>query len=95
MWFKYIMSLHQVTSKLTPQQANYIPAGKFIYTDETFLIKPPIDSRGEAYPRQGKPLVEYGFSYAHHNPEFIYKAGGKPLDQNFNTLIYNKLTGYT
>jgi len=89
------MSLHQITQKLTPQQANYIPAGRFIYTDETFLVKPPIDPKGESYPRQGKALVPAHFSYSHYNPDFTYKAGGSPLAQNFNRLIYNKLTGYT
>jgi hypothetical protein len=49
------MALHQGTMKLTPQQANVIPAGKYIYTDETFLVKQPIASV-EAFPRQGKEL---------------------------------------
>ena len=43
------MSMHQVTTKLTPQQANYIPAGRYIYTDETFSVKQPIASE-EAFP---------------------------------------------
>jgi hypothetical protein len=49
------MAMHQGTMKLTPQQANYIPAGKFIYTDETFLVKQPI-AKEEAFARQGKEL---------------------------------------
>ncbi len=44
------MSLHQMTQKLTPQQSNVIPAGKFIYTDETFLVKQPIDPKRESFP---------------------------------------------
>ena len=89
------MSLHQMTQKLTPQQSNVIPAGKFIYTDETFLVKPPIDPKGEAFPRQGKELVPAHFSYGHHNPDFTHVAGGNPIAQNFNTYIYNAQTGYT
>ena len=50
------MALHQGTMKLTPQQANYIPAGKFIYTDETFSVSKPITS-DESFPRQGKALI--------------------------------------
>ena len=41
--------MHYNTQKLTPQQNNYIPAGKFIYTDETFLIDPPKYQEGEAF----------------------------------------------
>ena len=89
------MSLHQMTQKLTPQQANYIPAGKFIYTDETFQLEPPKYVQGEAFPRMGKELVPSHFSYGHHNPNFTPVAGGNPIAQNFNTYIYNSLTGYT
>lgn len=88
------MSLHQTTMKLTPQQASVIPAGKYIFTDETFLIKPPKYVVGESFPRQGKELVPYGFSYSHHNPEFIPVAGGQPIATNFNTYIYNAQTGF-
>jgi hypothetical protein len=49
------MALHQGTMKLTPAQANVIPVGKYIYTDETFLVKQPIASV-ESFPRQGKEL---------------------------------------
>ena len=89
------MSLHQMTQKLTPQQANYIPAGKFIYTDETFQLEPPKYVEGEAFARMGKELVSAHFSYGHHNPNFTLVAGGNPIAQNFNTYIYNSLTGYT
>ena len=88
------MSLHQMTQKLTPQQSNVIPAGKFIYTDETFLVKQPIDPKGESFPRQGKELVPAHFSYAHHNPDFTPAAGGVPIAKNFNTYIYNAQTGF-
>jgi len=89
------MSLHQMTQKLTPQQSNVIPAGKFIYTDETFLVKPPTDPKGESFPRQGKELIPAHFSYGHHNPDFTPVAGGTPIAQNFNSYIYNAQTGYT
>jgi len=69
------MSLHQMTQKLTPQQANYIPAGKFIYTDETFQLEPPKYVQGEAFARMGKELVPSHFSYGHHNPNFTLVAG--------------------
>jgi hypothetical protein len=88
------MSLHQVTSKLTPQQTNIIPAGKFIYTDLTFQLDPVKFIAGESYPRQGKPLVPAHFSYAHHNPDFTLVAQPQ-LSMNYNTYIYNALTGYT
>jgi hypothetical protein len=80
--------------KLTSQQASVIPAGKFIYTDETFLIQPPKYVVGESLPRRGKELVPYGFSYGHHNPEFTRVAGGVPIAMNFNTYIYNAQTGF-
>jgi len=83
-----------MTQKLTPQQSNVIPAGKFIYTDETFLVKPPTDPKGESFPRQGKELVPAHFSYGHHNPDFTPVAGGTPIAQNFNTYIYNAQTGF-
>ena len=88
------MSLHQMTQKLTPQQSNVIPAGKFIYTDETFLVEQPTDPKGEAFPRQGKELVPAHFSYAHRNPDFTTVAGGVPIAMNFNTYIFNAQTGY-
>jgi hypothetical protein len=83
-----------MTQKLTPQQSNVIPAGKFIYTDETFLVKPPTDPKGESFPRQGKELIPAHFSYGHHNPDFTPVAGGTPIAQNFNTYIYNAQTGF-
>ena len=83
-----------MTQKLTPQQANYIPAGKFIYTDETFLIDPPKYQEGEAFPRMGKELVPAHISYGHHNADFTTIASPS-LPMNFNTYIYNSVTGYT
>lgn len=88
------MSLQPRTMKLTPQQNNIIPIGKFIATDESFLFKQPIDPKGESFPRQGKPLVPYGFAFNNTNPDFTYIAGGIPMAMNYNTLIYNKLTGF-
>ena len=87
------MSLHQMTQKLTPQQANYIPAGKFIYTDETFQLEPPKYVQGEAFPRMGKELVSAHFSYGHHNPNFTPVASPS-LPMNYGTYIYNSVTGY-
>jgi hypothetical protein len=87
------MSLHQMTQKLTPQQANYIPAGKYIYTDETFQLEPPKYVEGEAFARMGKELVPAHFSYGHHNPNFTPMASPS-LPMNYGTYIYNSVTGY-
>lgn len=87
------MSLHQMTQKLTPQQASYIPAGKYIYTDETFQLEPPKYERGEAFARMGKELVPAHFSYGHHNPNFTPVASPS-LPMNYGTYIYNSVTGY-
>jgi len=87
------MSLHQMTQKLTPQQANIIPAGKFIYTDETFQLEPPKYVEGEAFARMGKELVPAHFSYGHHNPNFTPMASPS-LPMNYGTYIYNSVTGY-
>jgi hypothetical protein len=82
-----------MTQKLTPQQANYIPAGKFIYTDETFQLEPPKYVEGEAFARMGKELVPAHFSYGHHNPNFTPVASPS-LPMNYGTYIYNSVTGY-
>ena len=87
------MSLHQMTQKLTPQQANIIPAGKYIYTDETFQLEPPKYVEGEAFARMGKELVPAHFSYGHHNPNFTPMASPS-LPMNYGTYIYNSVTGY-
>ena len=87
------MSLHQMTQKLTPQQANIIPAGKYIYTDETFQLEPPKYVEGEAFARMGKELVPAHFSYGHHNPDFTPVASPS-LPMNYGTYIYNSVTGY-
>ena len=87
------MSLHQMTQKLTPKQANIIPAGKYIYTDETFQLEPPKYVEGEAFARMGKELVPAHFSYGHHNPNFTPVASPS-LPMNYGTYIYNSVTGY-
>ncbi len=86
--------MHQGTMKLTPQQANVIPAGKFIYTDETFLVKQPIASE-EAFARQGKALIPAYFSFQHGGQNFqpVYQPAPS-LPMNYNTYIYNSVTGY-
>jgi len=88
------MAMHQGTIKLTPQQSNYIPAGKYIYTDETFSVKQPISSE-EAFPRQGKQLIPAYFSFKHGSQEFqpVYQPTPS-LPMNYNTYIYNSVTGY-
>jgi hypothetical protein len=82
-----------MTGQITPQQATAIPAGKFIYTDETFLIKPPKYVPGESYPRAGKELVPHGFNNVHHNPEFTLVSAPQ-LPMNYGTYIYNIVDGY-
>jgi hypothetical protein len=86
--------MHQVTTKLTPQQSNYIPAGKFIYTDETFSVKQPIASE-EAFPRQGKALIPAYFSFKHGGQEFqpVYQPSPS-LPMNYGTYIYNIVDGF-
>jgi hypothetical protein len=88
------MAMHQGTMKLTPQQANVIPAGKYIYTDETFLVKQPIASV-EAFARQGKALVPAYFSFGHGNPDFtpVYQPAPS-MTMNYGTYIYNMVDGY-
>jgi hypothetical protein len=88
------MSMHQSTMKLTPQQANVIPVGKYIYTDETFLVKQPIASV-EAFPRQGKALVPAYFSFQHGGQEFqsVYQPAPS-MTMNYGTYIYNIVDGY-
>jgi len=88
------MAMHQGTMKLTPQQANYIPAGKFIYTDETFLVKQPI-AKEEAFARQGKELVPAYFSFKHGGQEFqpVYQPSPS-LPLNYGTYIYNIVDGF-
>ena len=86
--------MHQGTMKLTPQQANVIPAGKFIYTDETFLVKQPI-AKEEAFARQGKELVPAYFSFKHGGQEFQPVFQPSPsLPMNYGTYIYNIVDGY-
>jgi hypothetical protein len=88
------MALHQGTMKLTPSQANVIPAGKYIYTDETFLVSQPIASV-EAFPRQGKELVPAYFSFQHGGQEFTPVYTPLPsMSYNYGTYIYNSVTGY-
>ena len=88
------MALHQGTMKLTPQQANVIPPGKYIYTDETFLVKQPIASV-EAFPRQGKELVPAYFSFQHGGQEFTPVYTPLPsMSMNYGTYIYNIVDGY-
>ena len=88
------MAMHQGTMKLTPQQANYIPAGRYIYTDETFLVKQPI-AKEEAFARQGKELVPAYFSFKHGGQEFQPVFQPSPsLPMNYGTYIYNIVDGY-
>ena len=87
------MSLHHNTGMIQPQMNDVIPAGKFIYKDETFLIQPPKYVEGEAFARMGKELVPAHFSYGHHNPDFTLVASPS-LPLNYGTYIYNIVDGY-
>ena len=88
------MALHQGTMQLTPQQANVIPAGKYIYVDETFLVKQPIASE-EAFARQGRALVPAYFSFQHGGQEFTPVYTPLPsMSYNYGSYIYNSVTGY-
>jgi hypothetical protein len=82
-----------MTGSITPQQATAIPAGKFIYTDETFQIKPPKYVQGESFARMGKELIPAHFSYGHQNPEFTLVSAPQ-LPMNYGTYIYNIVDGY-
>ena len=89
------MALHQGTMKLTPAQANVIPVGKYIYTDETYLVSQPIASV-EAFPQQGRELVPAYFSF-NHNPGSGFTPVHTPapsMSMNFGTYIYNIIDGY-
>ena len=89
------MSLHNMTAQLTPSQANVIPAGRYIYTDETFLVKPPIASV-ESFARQGKELVPAYFSF-NHNPGSGFTPVYQPapsMTYNYGSYIYNSVTGF-
>ncbi len=88
------MAMHQGTMKLTPQQSNYIPVGKYIYTDEPFSVKQPIASE-ESFPRQGKQLIPAYFSFKHGGQEFqpVYQPSPS-LPMNYGTYIYNIVDGY-
>ena len=87
--------MHQSTMKLTPAQTNVIPPGKYIYTDESFLVSQPIASV-ESFPRQGKELVPAYFSF-NHNPGSGFTPVYTPLPSmsyNYGSYIYNSVTGY-
>jgi hypothetical protein len=93
------MALHQQTQMVSPAMAKVIPPGKYIYEDERFLEQ----ESGRTIPyvldqdfaRQGLRLRPAQFQYAHLNPEFtpVYQPPTE-LEQNYGTLIYNKVTGY-
>jgi hypothetical protein len=85
---------HHPTAQLTPQQNNFIPPGKFIAVDERYLMKPLPKPMDDSFPKQGKPLVEHGTSISLKPPDFTYKAGGEPLAMNYNSYIYNQITGF-
>lgn len=89
------MSLQQLTALLTPQNNNVIPPGKYIYTDETFLIKPPKFFKGESFPQQSKELVPAYFSFQHGGQEFTPIHSPAPsITMNYGTYIYNIVDGY-
>lgn len=89
------MSLQQLTALLSAQNNNVIPAGKFIYTDETFLAKPVQLVKGESFPRQGKELVPAYFSFQHGGQEFTPVYSPAPsMTMNYGTYIYNIVDGY-
>ena len=86
--------MHQSTMKLTPAQTNVIPPGKYIYTDETFLVSQPIASV-ESFPRQGSELVPAYFSFQHGGQEFTPVYTPLPsMTMNYGTYIYNIVDGY-
>ena len=88
------MSLHHNTGMIQPNTNNIIPAGKYIYTDETFQLEPPKYVQGESFPLRGKELVPAHFSYGHQISDFTLVAGGQPTAMNYNSYIYNALTGF-
>jgi hypothetical protein len=89
------MSLQQLTALLTPQNNNVIPPGKYIYTDETFLIKPPKFFKGESFPQQGKELVPAYFSFQHGGQEFVPLYSPAPSKTlNYGYYIYSSTEGY-
>jgi hypothetical protein len=93
------MSLHQQTQAVTPAMAKAIPVGRYIAEDERFMEQ----ESGKTIPyvlnqdfaRQGLRLRPAQFQFAHLNPTFtpVYQPAPE-LEQNYGTLIYNKVTGY-
>lgn len=89
---------HQSPKLLLPQVARAIPFGKFIYTDETFLIE---EARRKQKPKHldipfskmGKPLVPYGFNHPHQTQYFV-KNSNDYLQRDFGRYIYNQITGF-
>lgn len=89
------MSLHQQTMQLVPATNQMIPATQFIYQQETFLTKPPMLSKGESFPQQGKELVTPYFSFRHGGQEFVPVYSPAPsMTMNYGTYIYNIVDGY-
>lgn len=83
---------------LQPMPTRAIPAGKFIYVDETFLIE---EERRKMKPKHldipfskmGKDLVPYGFNHPHNTQDFV-KNSNDYLQRDFGRYIYNQITGY-
>lgn len=86
------------TNLLVPTINRAIPAGKFIYVDETFLIE---EARRKMKPKHldtefskmGKELVPYGFNHSHQTQDFV-KISNDTLQRDFGRYIYNQITGF-
>lgn len=85
--------MHQLTSHIMANPATAIAPTRYIYTEETFLNRPPIASV-EAFARQGKELVPAYFSF-NHNPGSSFVPVATPtMKYNYGSYIYNSVTGY-
>jgi hypothetical protein len=93
------MSLHPTKVIIVPPDSKYIPAGKFLDIDQKYYQKHDKEriNTHEAYGRQGKPLLPHGKNVSYQATNFVQKSPvlplGHTLNPNYNTYIYNQLTG--
>jgi hypothetical protein len=80
-----------------PELKAIIP-GKFLDIDEKYYNDKPKDFYvGEAFGRMGKPILPHGQNVIYHPTGFIEKSPVLPLGPlraNYNTYLYNQITGW-
>ena len=72
--------------------------GKYLDIDEKYYNDKSKDFYvGEAFGRMGKPLLPHGMNVNYHATDFVPLAPVLPLGplrSNYNTYIYNQITGF-